>query len=393
MYNVQTFTEMGEIKPVFNNDDDVTNTTNKNKKEEEEESTTPLCSDVYNNTHALIGFQSGKLKLYELKNKADWDLVHVLSGHKEHGVSCVSIHPTGTMALSGGTRDSRIVLWDLTKGKRAYVYKLPSPMSTITCMHWSSDGLIFAYAYNSTIVVKDVNTGDFLLDTQVSSSQINAFCFLQNGNYVVCACNDASLIVLSTAKLQPGVRGLVAIEPISTQDDTDSDSHDDEKSKDDNDHAMTAAEERIKCLEHLHHNIVVIANSNGIVSVIDLTNALYMMMLDDDDSVEDDIQAVQFLTSVKVGTTGARITSLAVSCTPKNNIQHDIDDSDSSSDNEEIIQDKKEIIPKIKNKEKTIVWQGKTKLLELDDDKIVKARELVKKAKKRQEKQKKKQKT
>jgi len=345
VYNVQTFTEMGEIKPVFNNQD-----------KEEEESTTPLCSDAHDNTHALIGFQSGKLKLYELKK--DWDLVHVLSGHTDHGVSCVSIHPTGTMALSGGMRDSRIVLWDLTKGKRAYVYKIPSSLCTVTCIHWSSDGMIFGYAYNSNIVVKDVNSGDFLLDTEVSS-QINAFCFLQDGNYVVCACNDASLVVLSTSKLQPEIRGLVAIEPIV---------HDDD--------AMTAAEERIKCLEHLHDNIVVMANSNGIVSVIDLTNTLHMMMLDDDDSVEEDIQAVEFLTSVRVGS-GARITSLVVSCSPK--IQEEEDD-----EKEEV----KETVKETKEPEKTVVYQGRHKLLELDEEKINKARELVKKAKKRQEKKK-----
>jgi len=345
VYDVQTFTEMGEIKPVFNN-----------QEKEEEESTTPLCSDAHSNTHALIGFQSGKLKLYELKK--DWDLVHVLSGHKDHGVSCVSIHPTGTMALSGGIRDSRIVLWDLTKGKRAYVYKIPSSLCTTTCIHWSEDGMIFGYAFNSNIVIKDVNSGDFLLDTEVSS-HINAFCFLQNGNYVVCACNDASLVVLSTSKLQNEIRGLVAIEPIVNQDD-----------------AITAAEERIKCLEHLHHNIVVMANSNGVVSVIDLTNALHMMMLDDDESVDEDIQAVDFLTSVRVGS-GARITSLVVSCSPKIH----------QEEKEEVVESEESIDEK-KEPEKTVVYQGRHKLLELDEDKINKARELVKKAKKRQEKKK-----
>ena len=47
------------------------------------------------------------------------------------------------MALSGG-RDGKIILWDLMRGRQAFVYRIPSPRKgmkpTINHIVWSEDG-------------------------------------------------------------------------------------------------------------------------------------------------------------------------------------------------------------------------------------------------------------
>jgi WD40 repeat protein len=89
---------------------------------------TPTCScfappSTSYPTHVLIGMSSGKIIIYK---RRDWSVQHILSGHDDRGITCLAVHPTGKMALSGG-KDGKIILWDLLKGKLAFVYKIPNP--------------------------------------------------------------------------------------------------------------------------------------------------------------------------------------------------------------------------------------------------------------------------
>lgn len=52
----------------------------------------------------------------------DWQLLHILNEHKG-AVRGLAVHPTGKLALSVGV-DRRLRIWDLVRGKCAFVKKL-----------------------------------------------------------------------------------------------------------------------------------------------------------------------------------------------------------------------------------------------------------------------------
>jgi hypothetical protein len=80
--------------------------------------------------------------------------------------------------------------------------------------------------------------------------------------------------------------------------------------------------DRLKFIRPLSSNFVVTANAGGVISIIDLSGAVKMLLSDitaenesdlDNDYGDEEELAAEFLTSVRVGT-GARITHIAVWC-------------------------------------------------------------------------------
>ena len=114
---------------------------------------TPTCSafapPTKQSTHCIVGFTSGKICIYK---KRDWSVQHVLAGH-ENGVSSVAVHPTGKLALSAGVSDGKLKLWDLTKGRLAFVNKIkPSSQmggstryDAVSSLVWSTEGDFYRY--------------------------------------------------------------------------------------------------------------------------------------------------------------------------------------------------------------------------------------------------------
>lgn len=312
-------------------------------------------------THCLVGFASGKLLIYSLKG---WTVQHVLPGHSSSktsdggstcGVASLSVHPSGKLALSGGTNDGKLMLWDLTRGRLAHVSKVTTRTSTsarkhnetVTNIVWGRRKIgreseeeheVYGFCYGSHVTVRDVATGRDLLDVELPS-RANQICLLSNpaGLFVVAACNDGSLPVLvvedekvtSKGRDDDETRGkssgrttrraIMAIEPVDT---TGQDCH-------------TAGEERFKCVQAVSPYHVVTANSAGVVSLMNLTGAINILQSadeedyddendapecdsdgepveksrrDDSDSDEEEL-AVDILDSIQLGT-GARITCL-----------------------------------------------------------------------------------
>ena len=377
-------------------------------------------------THALVGMSSGKIVLYK---KRDWSVQHVLSGHDgEHGgVNCLAVHPTGKMALSGGRSDGKIILWDLMRGRLAFVHKLPpAPGSrgkrkaTLTDLAWSADGQRYAFATDGgKVTARDVNTGEDLLDVMLPS-RANQIAFIggPEGLFLAAACDDGSLPVLAVGSLSDETeeaearRAVMAIEPVD---------------------GPVAGDARFKCLKNVEGGsgfLVVTANSGGVVSLIDLEGAARMILSDDeeggratggggssdeDDDVsdeddEDDV-AAEFLESVRIGS-GARITNLAVwsaGSTGDGMGDDDYDmletgddamyekqgaeDNDSSAQEEEEDESIEEA-PANKKKQKieltSRISGEKSREIELDAEALENARSIIKKAKKKQKKAKKK---
>mmetsp|Transcript_12752 Transcript_12752/g.27682 ORF Transcript_12752/g.27682 Transcript_12752/m.27682 type:complete len:525 (+) Transcript_12752:56-1630(+) len=366
-------------------------------------------------THALVGLTSGKIILYK---KRDWSVQHVLSGHDEGGVHCLAVHPTGRMALSGG-RDGKIILWDLMKGRLAFVHKLPKKVKgrkeTVNHIVWSDDGTRYAVCYGTKITARDVGSGEDLLDVDMPS-RVNELAFIGGveGMFVAAACDDGGLAVLEVGQLDDDDddvdtrRAIMAIEPVD---------------------AVVAGDDRFKCIRSVEGGsgfLVVTANSGGVVSLMDLEGAARMMLTggdgaagkeakdsdgesndgsnsddDDDNADEEEVEAaVEILDSVRIGS-GARITDLAVW-----SYGGEPEDVDDISENESLGSEASPVDESEEEKEEeeeVVVQEPPSKrrggfrkddrndTIELDAEQVEKARKLVGQAKKRQKKMKQKQ--
>jgi len=375
---------------------------------------TPTCSDFappYTNspTHALIGLSSGKIVIYRRK---DWSVEHVLPGHDEKGVTCISVHPSGKMALSGG-RDGKICLWDLMRGRLAFVNKIPSNQRgrkcTVNHIVWSDDGNRYAYCtHEGNITAREMESGQDLLDiTLPSAGRANQICFIggDEGLFLAAACNNGGLPVFAVGSIDENEeeegtrRALMAIEPVEG--------------------VASAREDRLKCIRSVKGGsdyFVVTANSGGVISVIDLEGAARMMLSDpneesdnesqhsggdsdrSDDSADDEDDeefAAEILESVRIGS-GARVTSIAVWSAYDRNKDVDTDvfeeeidikeDEEETSDSEESNEHPKERQQPSKKRKNitTTVSLGREGEIEMDSKSLEKARALVSKAKKRQ---------
>lgn len=339
---------------------------------------TPVCSSFAppstHSTHCILGFTNGKVCIYKQR---DWSVQHVLAGH-EGGVSSLAVHPSGKLALSGGSSDGKLKLWDLTKGRLSFVDKI-KPASAqsgrthydpISSMTWSNDGSFFGLSHGSHITVREVATGRDLLDVDLPS-KVHEIALLSGpeGLFVVGACNDGSLPVLAVEDSDnESRRAIMAIEPV--------DSH-------------LAGEQRFKCLKAVKGYFVVTATSAGVVSVMNLEGAIKMIMSGSDDASDDDDAsaassddseadnemdlAVDIVETAQLGS-GARITCLAAWCR-----------QDETEPEEEI--DKRERSPKPQTRktkeaeEKTLKRKQNSNDITMDAAAVKKARSLVKKAK------------
>ena len=404
---------------------------------------TTTTTGVTTTTHALVGLTSGKIILYK---KKDMSVQHILSGHDTHGVQCIAVHPTGKMALSGGRSDGKIILWDLMKGRLAFVIKLPKikvvaagrggkggggQLQTVNHIVWSDDGSRYAYCYGNKITARDVASSaggngedgagadDYLLDVEMPS-RVNQLAFIggPEGIFLCAACDDGGLPVLEVGQLlldededgegdnaaQNERRAIMAIEPVDD---------------------IVAGDDRFKCIKSVEGGsgfLVVTANSGGIVSLMDLEGAARMMLTppssegmggsgsdsdddeskdDSDEDEDDDIEAaVEILDSVRIGS-GARITDLAV-WSYDNGVSEEVnDDTDddegdldmpqenkSEEDDEEVSVEEDEVPTKKKPFKKK--EHDNREKIDMDPEAVDKARKLVVQAKKHQKKKKKK---
>jgi protein MAK11 len=348
-------------------------------------------------THALVGLTSGKIVLYK---KRDWSVQHVLAGHDSvGGVTCVAVHPSGRMALSGG-RDGKLILWDLTRGRLAFVYKLPKlskkalVKSAINCIVWSEDGNRYAFCYDKRVTARDMATGEDLLDIDLPGRPNDlAFCGPgPEGLFLAAACDDGSLPLLGVGDLNDdpseGVRrAVMAIEPVE---------------------GLVAGDARFKCIRHVEGGsgfLVVTANSGGTISIMDLEGAAQMMFRDDNereasdqkdesdddtasDSDQEEEQAVEILESVRVGSGGARITTIGVWSMAEED-SGDVEEEEESIDAVDVPDEAEEEEVDEIQKEKEDPRKRKydnnfRKEIEMDSAAVEKARELIIQAKKRQ---------
>jgi WD40 repeat protein len=339
-------------------------------------------------THCLVGFTSGKLIIYK---KRDWSVQHVLAGH-DGGVASLAVHPTGKLALTGGSTDGKLKLWDLTKGRLSFATKIASSrrVDPLLSLVWSHDGSMYAFCHGSHITVRDVASGEDWCNVELPS-RVNQLTLMsgQEGIFVAAACNDGSLPVLAVKtildqdSLKPEPRrAIMAIEPVE---------------------GPVAGEERYKCIHSIAEYFVATANSAGVISLMNLEGAVRMMMTgdnsnnndeeendksddenpasSDDDSDDEEELAVDILDAVQLGT-GARITCLvAWACDDEPQSNDDNENEQPESDQEPTAEKHSKQETATIEVDKKRKNGGHRQEIEMDPKEVEKARALVLKAK------------
>ena len=112
-------------------------------------------------------------------NTRTWNCEKTLKAH-EGGVTAISIHPSGKLALSVG-KDRSMKTWNLIKGRTAYVTNIKAVGDAVK---WAPDGAHYAVAMNNIVNIYQVksagivysvdfkHTINFILFTDVSYSLI-----------------------------------------------------------------------------------------------------------------------------------------------------------------------------------------------------------------------------
>jgi WD40 repeat protein len=122
-------------------------------------------------------------------------------------VGVLVVHPTGKLALSGGVADGKLKLWNLTKGRLAFVNKVDPASShggrgakydPVNSLVWSREGQVYVVSYGPRFTVREVASGKTLLDVDMPNrvSQVTLMAGPE-GLFVAAACNDGSIPVLA----------------------------------------------------------------------------------------------------------------------------------------------------------------------------------------------------
>mmetsp|Transcript_12235 Transcript_12235/g.37330 ORF Transcript_12235/g.37330 Transcript_12235/m.37330 type:complete len:335 (+) Transcript_12235:33-1037(+) len=120
------------------------------------------CCTLYENKFALSGGEAGEMCVWRCR---DWELLRQVKAHKG-GVLDVKFHPSGTVAASIG-RDTKLRLWDLTKGQVAFTASLKNDVRKLA---WLRGGEKFAVAHGKSVSVYDSEAGKVIKEYEQPSS-------------------------------------------------------------------------------------------------------------------------------------------------------------------------------------------------------------------------------
>jgi protein MAK11 len=119
-----------------------------------------------------------------------WKCLHKLIGHRGP-VSCVSVHPSGRLALSVG-RDHILRTWNLSTGFLVFRQKLKQAAQLV---EWSQSAQHYALAYRTTIDVHNVESGAVVSSIRAGHT-ITSFIFTQDAVLAV-ACEAPAIQLFS----------------------------------------------------------------------------------------------------------------------------------------------------------------------------------------------------
>ncbi|XP_069701402.1 p21-activated protein kinase-interacting protein 1-like [Periplaneta americana] len=138
-----------------------------------------------NGSHLLSGSEDGSIAVFRT---GSWQVEKVFpKAHKGEAVTCISVHPSGKLALSVGT-DATLRTWNLVKGRQAYATNLGKNRTGngrgITSLLWSPDGSYYVIAIGTEVNVYDVATAGVIHTFQLKK-KITCACFSQGTELVI----------------------------------------------------------------------------------------------------------------------------------------------------------------------------------------------------------------
>lgn len=105
-------------------------------------------------------------------NTRTWNCEKTLKAH-EGGVTAISIHPSGKLALTVG-KDRAMKTWNLIKGRTAYVTNIKAVADSVK---WSPEGTVWAVSINNVVNVYEVKSAG-IVHTIDFKTRINCIVFL-----------------------------------------------------------------------------------------------------------------------------------------------------------------------------------------------------------------------
>ncbi|CAH1253630.1 PAK1IP1 [Branchiostoma lanceolatum] len=129
LYNMESRTELGTL---LQHDGSIT------------------CLQFYDSSHMLSGAEDGTMCVWQT---GTWECLKSMRGHKG-GISSLSVHPSGKLALSVG-KDKTIRTWNLVTGRPAYTTNIKQVADLI---QWSPKGDMYAVVTGNKISVYRLET-------------------------------------------------------------------------------------------------------------------------------------------------------------------------------------------------------------------------------------------
>ncbi|KDO20223.1 hypothetical protein SPRG_14469 [Saprolegnia parasitica CBS 223.65] len=143
------------------------------------------CLEYYGKSHVLSGSADNTICIWRT---SDWNCVHILGGHKAP-VNSIAVHPSGKLAFSVA-RDKTLRMWNLVKGRSAYIRRLDQEASEVFLSH---DGNRYGLVMGRDVSLFGAANAD-LLAVLEHKKKVNTAAFATS-DLVVCGLDDGSFYI------------------------------------------------------------------------------------------------------------------------------------------------------------------------------------------------------
>ena len=130
---------------------------------------TITCVEFFHQGFLFSGSDDGNICVWNTKT---WNCEKTLKAHAG-GVTALSIHPSGKLALSVG-KDRAMKTWNLIKGRTAYVTNIKAVADAVK---WSPEGTVWGVCINTIANIYEVKSAG-IKHTVDFKSRINFILFL-----------------------------------------------------------------------------------------------------------------------------------------------------------------------------------------------------------------------
>ncbi|OWF46043.1 p21-activated protein kinase-interacting protein 1-like [Mizuhopecten yessoensis] len=130
---------------------------------------TVTCLKFHHGSHLFSTSEDGTIAIWKYFT---WECLKTLRGHTST-VNCISIHPSGKLALSVG-RDKTLRTWNLITGRSAYTTNIKQEASLVV---WSLNGNHYAVVFSTKIDIYNTQTAEVISSVK-TTQRVNDLAFI-----------------------------------------------------------------------------------------------------------------------------------------------------------------------------------------------------------------------